>query len=98
MRRHEIRNMEDALVYYRQQQAKAMEQYEVTGRRRFANDEFLNGLLVTALEKALDKKDAVDRAREKRSQEIYAYIETKLDKMMYTRDEVARILKQMSWW
>lgn len=98
MRRYEIRNMEDALGYYREQQAKAMERYEETGMRKYANDEYLNGLLVDALEKALDKKDAVDRAREKRSQDIHEYIKTKLDKEMYSRNEVARMLKQMTWW
>lgn len=98
MRRHEIKDMEDALAYYREQQAKAMERYEETGMRKYADDECLNGLLVNALEKALDKKDAVDRAREKRSKEMHEYIDTKLDKSMYTRDEVARMLKQMTWW
>ena len=98
MKRHEIKNMEDALEYYRKRQQEADRNYQETGQRRYANDEYLNGLLVNALEKALDKKDAVEIAKEKRSKDIYEYIERRLVKETYTKDEVTRILKQMAWW
>lgn len=98
MKRHEIENMEDALEYYRERQQEADRNYQETGQRRYANDEYLNGLLVRALEKALDKKDAVEIAKEKRSKDIYEYIERRLVKETYTKDEVTRILKQMAWW
>lgn len=98
MKRHEIQNMEDALAYYRERQQEADKNYQETGQRRYANDEFLNGMLVNALEKALDKKDAVEIAKEKRSRDIYYYIDNRLDKETYTKAEVTRILKQMAWW
>ena len=98
MKRHEIKDMEDALAYYRERQQEADRNYQETGQRRYANDEYLNGLMVNALEKALDKKDAVEIAKEKRSRDIYEYIEHKLDKETYTKNEVTRILKQMAWW
>lgn len=98
MKRHEIQDMEDALEYYKEQQAQAYERYQETGQRRYANDEFLDGILVNALEIALGALEAVDNARIRRSDQIYSYIENKLDQETYTKAEVERLLKQSAWW
>lgn len=98
MRRSEIDNMEDALVYYREQQEKAYKNYQETGMRRYANDEYLDGLLVSALTMALDKKDQVYAAAEKRSNEIDSYIRNKMIKETYTRKEVEELLRMTAWW
>lgn len=98
MKRHEIHGMEDALEYYKEQQAHAYERYQETGQRRYANDEFLDGILVNALEIALGALEAVDNARIRRSDQIYSYIENKLDQETYTKAEVERLLKQSAWW
>lgn len=98
MRRSEIDNMEDALVYYREQQEKAYKNYQETGQRRYANDEYLDGLLVSALSMALEKKDLIYAAAEKRSNEIDSYIRNKMIKETYTRKEVEELLRMTAWW
>lgn len=98
MYRWQISNIEEALIYFREQRERAYEKYQKTGLRKHADDEYFDSLMVSAIELAMDKSDALQEASEKRSHDIDAFIQTDLTKDNYSREEVEEILRKIAWW
>lgn len=82
--------------YYEQLQDRAYQFYQETGAKRYDQQQYKYSKIVDAFNGYLDNKDTVDRERMRRKHNIDEYADRHTTKDVYTRNEVLKMLRDVS--